>query len=500
MNRPLLAPPRLIVGLSPPMDHQQRVPQDIMTEGVPSDGSLPPEICQPISDPSHQGEHALDETSGDSAPPKKARVDCPDYDEATSVYSVPEDMDANEDAEGGSFTTVTYHKSRPSGIPILFKPIVSEASFWKVNPNVVAREVVAVAKEQVLNHRINRDGSLSLSVPSLAAAQRLLETSKIASLEVRAEIPRSYCLNFGRITDVPIEYTEHCLLEYLKEVGVVSVCRQKTFVPREDGSVEERLLRSIVLQFRPDRPMPTRVFLGFTSHPVTEYFGTAIQCYKCQRHGHIARFCRGPLRCKVCSGPHSHKVCPSRREPKCANCGASHAATFSGCPRKQAATAARKHIIIHGKSPTPRRSKPHIGDARGKGSFQQQTSTSRGTYADVTADSSRQAPRPAPRSRNLVPNSTTGTPGSAPMAEPSHQRPLDTLTRRSQGIYARQEKPPIPQSDEEISDKALIRILISALRSIIRIIPQASSLPETQALLSLPQARSFIADSCFGNV
>ncbi|KAH9381358.1 hypothetical protein HPB48_020756 [Haemaphysalis longicornis] len=123
MNRPLLAPPRPVVGPSPPMDPHQCVPQDIMPEGVPSGGSVPPEFCPSVPHRFHLGEDALNATSGDNAPPKKARVDCSDYDEATSVYSVPEDMDANEDAEVGSFTTVTYHKSRPSGIPILFKPV-----------------------------------------------------------------------------------------------------------------------------------------------------------------------------------------------------------------------------------------------------------------------------------------------------------------------------------------------------------------------------------------
>lgn len=141
------------------------------------------------------------------------------------MYSVQEDMGTNEDAEDGSFTTVTYNKSRPSGIAILFQPVAPQVSFWKVNPNVGAREVVSVAKEQVLSTPINRDGSLSLSVHCVAAAQRLLKTSKIASLYAKAEMPRFYCLNFGRIINVPTEYTEHCLLEYLKEVGVVSVCR-----------------------------------------------------------------------------------------------------------------------------------------------------------------------------------------------------------------------------------------------------------------------------------
>lgn len=51
-------------------------PQDIMPEGIPSHGSVPPEVRQSASDHLRQGEDALNATSGDSAPPEEARVDC----------------------------------------------------------------------------------------------------------------------------------------------------------------------------------------------------------------------------------------------------------------------------------------------------------------------------------------------------------------------------------------------------------------------------------------
>ncbi|KAG0421046.1 hypothetical protein HPB47_003053, partial [Ixodes persulcatus] len=68
-------------------------------------------------------------------------------------------MDDNDD--DASFTIVSYKKNRPAGILILFHPTSKETSFWKVNPNVLAREVLGIAQEKILSHRIAKDGSLS---------------------------------------------------------------------------------------------------------------------------------------------------------------------------------------------------------------------------------------------------------------------------------------------------------------------------------------------------
>ncbi|KAL1466071.1 hypothetical protein MTO96_026882 [Rhipicephalus appendiculatus] len=70
-------------------------------------------------------------------------------------------MNCDMEAEDRPFTTVTYKKARPAGIPIIFKLTDPGASFWKVNPNKLASEVVAAAKKNVQSFRVNRDGNFS---------------------------------------------------------------------------------------------------------------------------------------------------------------------------------------------------------------------------------------------------------------------------------------------------------------------------------------------------
>ena len=58
------------------------------------------------------------------------------------------------------------------------------------------------------------------------------------------------------------------------------------------------------------------------------------QCFKCQSFGHLATSCTNPVRCKNCSGDHSHKDCKATSEEtqQCPNCQGSHPSTFKGCP------------------------------------------------------------------------------------------------------------------------------------------------------------------------
>ncbi|KAF2362879.1 hypothetical protein FHG87_006371 [Trinorchestia longiramus] len=60
-------------------------------------------------------------------------------------------------------------------------------------------------------------------------------------------------------------------------------------------------------------------------------------CYKCQRFGHSAAFCRSAPRCVVCSGPHTSNECNKTTGRTCCNCGGNHTANYEGCPKiKQA--------------------------------------------------------------------------------------------------------------------------------------------------------------------
>lgn len=435
--------------------------------------------------PQHQ---CMSEKTGQ--PVKKPRVDLgppssTEMDEETSAYSL-NDVQVVDDPT--PFTTVSYRKNRSTGIPVVFKPVVTGSSFWRVNPNRIAQEILAAAQEKVQSHKISKDGSLIVTVASLESANKLLSLSNVATVDVTTSVPQSYSKNMGKINDVPLEYTDAELLDYLKDAGVMSVRRQVSFAPQSNGNIQATYREGVILQFRDDCPMPQRVVLGFTSHPVEEYFGSAKRCYRCQRHGHIAKNCRGPQRCKVCSAPHDYKECTSRRDPKCANCGGAHAASYFGCPRRRAATALHKHEILHGRVPQrrlpppnpdavrpasvfiPPRRASHEGDPVKSNSASQRSHShqrphgvrlpSSGKTVDLTLQT---APPPS-----AVPPSTSRGNDSAPAAMAS-TTPM-VANQVFQGVSL---------------DQVLLPMLFSALRAILQVFPQANDIPEVRAFLSM---------------
>ncbi|KAH7963627.1 hypothetical protein HPB52_022295 [Rhipicephalus sanguineus] len=132
----------------------------------------------------------------------------------------------NEEMDQTAFTVVSYKKKRAAGVPVIFKPTQTDRSFWKVNPNLLASAVVTTAQEKVLSHRLNKDGSLMVTISSVPAANRLLAVTDLAGIAVEARVPYSYSATYGRIRDVPVEYSDDDLKEYLSEQGVISVKRQ----------------------------------------------------------------------------------------------------------------------------------------------------------------------------------------------------------------------------------------------------------------------------------
>ncbi|KAL1447896.1 hypothetical protein MTO96_028310 [Rhipicephalus appendiculatus] len=144
-----------------------------------------------------------------------------------------------EDMDQASFTVVSYKKKRGTGVPVVFRPTKERGSLWKVNPNVFASAVVTSAQEKVLNHRLNKDGSLMVTVSTLPAANRLLTVTQLAGVAVEARVPYSYTANYVKIQDVPLSYANEDLRDYLRDQGVVSAKRLTTFTPEDGGKVKE---------------------------------------------------------------------------------------------------------------------------------------------------------------------------------------------------------------------------------------------------------------------
>ena len=86
-----------------------------------------------------------------------------------------------------------------------------------------------------------------------------------------------------------------------------------------------------------------RVFAGDRSYRIVpvDIDREVRRCYKCQKYGHIADDCNGPVRCGKCAGGHRTPECPASPAPpqRCANCTGAHQAGDRSCPEQKKAVA-----------------------------------------------------------------------------------------------------------------------------------------------------------------
>ncbi|KAH7941813.1 hypothetical protein HPB49_017672 [Dermacentor silvarum] len=123
----------------------------------------------------------VEPSEGESKRPRLEETHNQDNDN-TSNYDLSdyEDIECDE----APFTSATYKKKRSEGIPLVFRPSEEGHNFWQVNPNRVSSEIVSAAKEKVQTFRVNRDGSFSVCVTSVASANNLLLLQEVAGLKV----------------------------------------------------------------------------------------------------------------------------------------------------------------------------------------------------------------------------------------------------------------------------------------------------------------------------
>ncbi|KAF2358862.1 Zinc finger CCHC-type [Trinorchestia longiramus] len=71
----------------------------------------------------------------------------------------------------------------------------------------------------------------------------------------------------------------------------------------------------------------THIYVGFTRYAVFPFNAPPRRCSRCQRLGHVAVNCNSPIRCLVCSGPHTKDECTAKPgQEKCSNCHQTHIA------------------------------------------------------------------------------------------------------------------------------------------------------------------------------
>ncbi|KAF2348467.1 hypothetical protein FHG87_020777 [Trinorchestia longiramus] len=131
----------------------------------------------------------------------------------------------------------------------------------------------------------------------------LLNITDIGPWKVKCWLPTSQSTSVGIIGPFGEDTSNKDLTEALKVAGFKGAVAERIFKGKEKIKT---LMFKVIFD---SNSLPPYIKIGYQQYRVKTYIGKPWQCYKGQKFGHSAAFCRSAPRCVVCSGPHTSNEC-----------------------------------------------------------------------------------------------------------------------------------------------------------------------------------------------
>lgn len=136
-----------------------------------------------------------------------------------------------------------------------------------------------------MGFKSNSTGSITIDALSEDAASRLLATTSIGGIPVQAQLLGTYRAKTGSIRGISSPYSDEALLGYLRDQGVIRVCRRYRRITADMQEPTDK----VVIHETTERP--ETVNLGFWCSKVRDFIEPPPRCFRCQRFGDIAKHC-----------------------------------------------------------------------------------------------------------------------------------------------------------------------------------------------------------------
>ncbi|CAN8007206.1 unnamed protein product [Ixodes pacificus] len=218
-----------------------------------------------------------------------------------------------------SWGSRTSSNNAANGHTVLFRPTDKTSVRALSRPHLNAL-FGSVASQQVKEIRVNgRKNLIAVDVLTEEAVPALLQIQKICETPVDARVPSRVRHIAGVVRDVDQALTDKEIREALR-----APAHQVLDVWRLGKSSAVRVTFA-------GKDLPHYVHIGYVRHPVTLYVARPLQCFRCNRIGHVAAACQKEQTCAKCSGGNEPTACDSETS-RCINCGKGHAATSGQCP------------------------------------------------------------------------------------------------------------------------------------------------------------------------
>lgn len=258
--------------------------------------------------------------------------------EDTELYSAS-DYESSED----DFEPVLYRKAKrrimnassasstatvrtaPQRWPhsILFVPQTTTANLRILNRQALSLYLENIVPNEIKDIRINtRKNILAIDVRNPSALNTLQHVSELGNIKVRSIIPANGDTVTGVIYDIDTEIANEDLPVLIKPVSENNVI---VHAGRLGNS------RCVRITFKGDC-LPSYVKVGHFRHQVRPFIPKPMQCFKCQKIGHVKGVCRNSAVCPRCAEHHSEDDC-NATTLKCPNCQGAHSASSKDCPQ-----------------------------------------------------------------------------------------------------------------------------------------------------------------------
>lgn len=147
----------------------------------------------------------------------------------------------------------------------------------------------------------------------------------------------------GVIYGIPINEDLGKLKDSIEGGRAISLKRLKTW---RSGEKVDSL--SVLVDFQGET-LPKYVIVGYLNYNVRMYVPPPLRCFKCQKYGHIAAYCKGTQTCGRCGGrEHVYGACGTGVQEKCVNCGGAHSVRYRECEARKRAVEIQ-HVRAEGK-------------------------------------------------------------------------------------------------------------------------------------------------------
>lgn len=158
----------------------------------------------------------------------------------------------------------------------------------------------------------------------------LINDTFLSKYNLRAYIPARAVERIGVIRFVPKNISNQELFKKLASpYEVISVRR---FTKKVNGQIKP--LETVSVTFLSNN-LPESVSLDIYNFHVHEYVQPLLQCFKCFKFNHGAKYCKSSQKCSICSEEHHYLSCTNNDKIKCINCSGQHLAISRDCPIKR---------------------------------------------------------------------------------------------------------------------------------------------------------------------